>query len=96
MSTGYYDFWEVVALTSKRVWVQKVDTDVVEYVPDADGIHHGGRKLRPVPGKYLTIKVIAEVVDLHGRQALRLPKRWSTRSRYAEPFDGKPVFFHDN
>ncbi len=93
-------FWEVVAVTPKRIRAAEARTQTVREIPDPDGVIYGGRTIVPVPGSHVAgseVLMRVSVGWMHaGEVLLHLPRRRYIWISTAERWDGEPVFVHPN
>ncbi|WP_338857919.1 hypothetical protein WDY80_24555 (plasmid) [Gordonia hongkongensis] len=93
-------FWEVVAVTPRRVRAAEMVTRTVREIPDPDGVFYGGRTIVPVPGSHFagTESLMRMSVGWMraGEVLLHLPRRRYIWRSTAARWDGEPVFVHPN
>ncbi len=94
----FADFWEVTAVTAKRVWAARTLTETVEEIPDPDGVFYGGRLIRPIAGRHdeRTLSLMRVSVESQGKPVLHLPRRHCAWISMADTWDKSPQFVHPN
>lgn len=93
------EFWEVTAVTARRVWAAEMRTETVREVPDSDGVFNGGRMIAPIRGSHVptTRSLMRVSVSDRGEVSLHLPRRRTIwRATAAARWDGSPQFTHRN